>query len=132
MEFVGSLFCSERFSSGTLVFPSHQKPTFDLISCDFSLMCSLLHNREFKKLRRQLQGKRHIKIELCVKLSLLGYSMLITSYKIGGVHFPLFDTSGFHVKAKNERFTAASSRCRQNLKYEISRRRLADYVKTLH
>ena len=27
--------------------------------------------REFKKLRRQLQGKRHIKIELCVKLSLL-------------------------------------------------------------
>ena len=27
--------------------------------------------REFKKLRRQLQRKRHIKIELCVKLSLL-------------------------------------------------------------
>ena len=25
--------------------------------------------REFKKLRRQLRGKRHIKIELCVKLS---------------------------------------------------------------
>ena len=29
------------------------------------------YNREFRKLRRQLQGKRHIKIELCVKLSLL-------------------------------------------------------------
>ena len=28
-------------------------------------------NREFKKLRRQLQGKRHIKIVLCVKLILL-------------------------------------------------------------
>ena len=27
--------------------------------------------REFKKQRRQLQGKRHIKIVLCVKLSLL-------------------------------------------------------------
>ena len=27
--------------------------------------------REFKKLRGQLRGKRHIKIELCVKLSLL-------------------------------------------------------------
>ena len=27
--------------------------------------------REFKKLRRQLQRKRHIKIELCVKLSVL-------------------------------------------------------------
>ena len=26
--------------------------------------------KEFKKLRRQLQRKRHIKIELCVKLSL--------------------------------------------------------------
>ena len=30
--------------------------------------------REFKKLRRQLQRKRHIKIELCVKLSLLRLS----------------------------------------------------------
>ena len=29
------------------------------------------NNREFKKLRRQLQRKCHIKIELCVKLSLL-------------------------------------------------------------
>ena len=28
-------------------------------------------NREFKKLRRQLQRKRHIKFELCVKFSLL-------------------------------------------------------------
>ena len=44
--------------------------------------------------------------------------MLITSYKIGGVHFRLLGTNGFHVKAKNERFTATSSRCRQNLKYE--------------
>ena len=40
-------------------------------------------------------------------------------YKIGGVHFRLLGTNSFHVKAKNERFTAASSRCRQqNLKYE--------------
>ena len=30
----------------------------------------------------------------------------------------LLGTNGVHVKAKNERFTAASSRCRQNLKYE--------------
>ena len=30
--------------------------------------------REFKKLRRQLQGKRHIKIEFCVK------SVAITPY----------------------------------------------------
>ena len=44
--------------------------------------------------------------------------MLIALYKIGGVHFRLLGTNGFHVKAKNERFTAVSSRCRQNLKYE--------------
>ena len=49
-------------------------------------------------------------------------------YKIGELHFRLLVRMDFHVKAKNERFTAASSRCRQN----ISRRRLPDYVKTLH
>ena len=44
--------------------------------------------------------------------------MLVTMYKIGEVHFRLFDTNGFHVKVENYRFTAAGSRCRQNLKYE--------------
>ena len=44
--------------------------------------------------------------------------MFITFCKIGGVHFRLLGTNGFHERAKNERFTTASSRCRQNLKYE--------------
>ena len=44
--------------------------------------------------------------------------MLITLYKIRELHFRLLGTKGFHVKAKRERFTAASSSCRQNLKYE--------------
>ena len=44
--------------------------------------------------------------------------MLITLYKIGGVHFRLLSTNSFRVRAKKERFTATSSRCRQNLKYE--------------
>ena len=44
--------------------------------------------------------------------------MLITLYKIGELHFRLLGTNGFHDKAKSERFTAASSRCRQNLKCE--------------
>ena len=44
--------------------------------------------------------------------------MSVTLYKIGGVHFRFHATNGFHVKAKTERFTPASSRCRQNLKYE--------------
>ena len=30
----------------------------------------------------------------------------------------MFGANGFHVNAKNKRFTAASSRCHQNLKYE--------------
>ena len=44
--------------------------------------------------------------------------MLIMLNKIGGVHFPLLGTKGFHVEAKGEIFTAASSRCCQNLTYE--------------
>ena len=44
--------------------------------------------------------------------------MLITLYKIGGVHFRSLAKNGFRVKAKKERFTAASSGRRQNLKYE--------------
>ena len=45
--------------------------------------------------------------------------MFITLYKIGGVHFRLLGTNGFRVEAKNERLTAASSRCRQNLNREF-------------
>ena len=46
--------------------------------------------------------------------------MLITSYKIGRVHFRLFGTNGFHVKAKNEplkyeNFTSSFGRPRQNI-----------------
>ena len=57
--------------------------------------------------------------------------MLITSNKIGKVNFRLLATNGFHLKAKNERFSAAGSRCRQNLKYENSRCCLTDHVKNL-
>ena len=46
------------------------------------------------------------------------YSKLVTLYKIGELHFRLPGTNGFHTKAKNKRFTATGSRCRQNLKYE--------------
>ena len=44
--------------------------------------------------------------------------MLVRLYKIGEVHFRLLGTNVFHLKLKNEGFTAASSRCRQKLKYE--------------
>ena len=46
------------------------------------------------------------------------YSKLVTLYKLGEVYFRFLGTNGFHVKAKNERFFATGSRCRQNLKYE--------------
>ena len=39
-------------------------------------------------------------------------------FKIGWVHFRFLGMNGFHVKEKNERFTAVSTRCCQNLKYE--------------
>ena len=71
-----------------------------------------------KKLRGLLQRKCHIKIELCVRLSVLRL------FHVGHVvqnrrnDCRLLGTNGFHVKAENERLTAAGSRCRQKLKYE--------------
>ena len=58
--------------------------------------------------------------------------MLITLYTIGEVHFRLLGTIGFHVKAKNERYTAASSCCRQNLKYEYFTSSFGRLRQTLH
>ena len=52
--------------------------------------------------------------------------MFVTLHETSEVHFCLLGTNGFLVKAKNETFTAADSRCRQNLKYEKSRRDLVD------
>ena len=59
-----------------------------------------------------------IKLNFTLNLVFCDYSVFITLYRIGEVHFRLLGTNGFHVKAKSERFTAASSRCRHNLKYE--------------
>ena len=39
--FVGSLLCTERFSLGTLVFPSPQKPKFNLIVLIINLSYSV-------------------------------------------------------------------------------------------
>ena len=55
---------------------------------------NLKHNnlQKFKKLRTTAAAKkRHFKIEF-----LINYSMFITSYKIGEVHFRLLGTNGFH------------------------------------
>ena len=77
--------------------------------------------REFKKLRRQLQWQRHTKIELCVKFSLL--RLFHVGHVVQNMRSAL--SLAWHEwcsckgkEWKSERFTAASSHCRQNLKYE--------------
>ena len=75
---------------------------------------SKTRNKEFKKLRRQVQGKRHIKIELCAKLSLL--RLFHVDHVVQNRRSAL--SLAWHEWFHNERFTTASSRCRHNLKYE--------------
>ena len=53
-------------------------------------------------------GKVSLKFHFALSYVFSDYSMLVTLYKIGGVHFRLLGTNGFHVKAKNKRITAAS------------------------
>ena len=56
--------------------------------------------------------------------------MLVTLFKIGKVHFRFLGTNGYRVKAKNE--TSVLRRARVDVRISnmnISRRRLADYVK---
>ena len=72
--------------------------------------------REFKKLRRLLQRKRHIKIELCARLRVLRLYHVAHLYKISEVYFRLLGKNGFHLNEENERFIAAVARCRQNHK----------------
>ena len=58
--------------------------------------------------------------------------MLVTLSQISEVSFHLTGTNGFYLKEENGRFSAVGSCCRQNLKFEISRRYLTDYIKKLH
>ena len=57
-----------------------------------------------------------LKLNFVLSSVFCDFSTLVALYKIGGVHFRWLGTNGFQVKAENERFTAASSRYRQNLK----------------
>ena len=52
------------------------------------------------------------------------FSLLVTLYEIDDISFHLIGTNDFHVKERNERFTA----CLHNLKFG----RLADYVKEMY
>ena len=59
-----------------------------------------------------------LKLNFALSKVFCDYFMLVRLYKIGEVHFRLLGTNAFHLKLKNEGFTAASLRCRQNLRYE--------------
>ena len=76
-----------------------------------------LPNGEFKKLRRQLQRKRHIKIEFCVKSCAIIPCWSRCTRRRSALSL-----------ASHEWFYC----CELALSSEISRRRLVDYVKTLH
>ena len=54
--------------------------------------------------------KENVTLKLNFALSevFCDYSTLVALYKIGEEHFRLLGKNGFHVKAKNERSTAAS------------------------
>ena len=84
------------------------------------------HNREFKKLRRLLQRKRHVKIVLCVRWSAL--RLFHVGHVVQKRHFRLLGTNGFQIESKKERFDAACSRYHQRLKYENFSSLLADYT----
>ena len=71
-----------------------------------------------------------LKLNFALSKVFCDYSMLVRLYKIGGVHFRLLGTNVFHLKLKKDLVLRARVVVRtSNMK--ISRRRLADYVKTL-
>ena len=85
-------------------------------------MCLRKLIREFKKLRLRLQLKRHIKIELCVCFVMIPFWSVQNRRAFLSLDWYKWFSW----------FTVAGSCCRQNLKNEISRRRLADCVKNFH
>ena len=72
-DYVKKFYQKACCTCSTINFPHSTNHIIDLWRCGCRCRCYFLKSlsREFKKLRRQLQRKRHIKIELCVKLSLL-------------------------------------------------------------
>ena len=84
-------------------------------------------------LRRQLQRKRHIKIELCVKLSLLRLFYVDHVVQNTRIALSLAWYERFFMERQRVKDLLLRTRVvvrTSNMK--ISRRRLADYVKILH
>ena len=84
----------------------------------------------FKKLRRQLQRKRNIKIELCVKLSVLRLFRVDDVVRNSALSLAWHEW--FWCKGKERNLLLQARVVIRTSNMKISRRRLADYVKTLH
>lgn len=115
-------FLPRRKAQNTSVFVAFNSPVeltsflFSIVSLHRLKRCYLLIDREVTVLRRLLQRKRHARIGVCVTSSVL--RLFRVGHVVQSRRFLLHGTNGFHVIAKDERFTAAGPRCRQNLKYE--------------
>ena len=83
------------------------------------------HDRKFENLRRLLQQKRRIKIELSAKCLIRDYSMLVI-YEIGEVYFRLLGTNGFMQRQKMDDWLLRPGIIVRTSNMKISRCHLAD------
>ena len=92
------------------------------------LHCRQNITREFDKLRRLLPQKRHFKKDLCLGLSVLLFFNVGHDVRSKRTVLSLAWREWFSYKGKEEKIYC----CELALSSEISRRRLADYVKSYH
>ena len=85
--------------------------------CEVLVAAAFVVTREFKKLQRQLQRKRHIKIDLCVKLSLLRLFHVDHVVQNTRIVLSLAWYERFSCKGKEWKIYCYE-RCRQHLNYE--------------
>ena len=79
------------------------------LSCDWISLHQSDIRKEFKKLWWLPATKMSLKNRTLRSAKCWDYYMLVPLHKISKVYFCLLGTNGFHVKAKNGRFTAAAS-----------------------
>ena len=100
-------------------------------NCSVPLVVIRELNFEFKKLRRQPQ--RHIKIELCVSLSVLRLFQVVHDVQKWRIAVSLaWHGMVFMQRQRMKDLPLRAWVVVRTSKMKISRSRLADYVKTLH
>ena len=126
-------FRINKFSSGSLLVGINSERESFIKNASTNAPSFYQGSREFKKLRRQLQRKRQIKIELCVNLSLLRLFQVDHVVQNRRTTLSLAWYEWFFMKRQRVKDLLLRARVVvRALNTKISRRRLADYVKTLH